>query len=100
MQYLVPDSLETWIQRAGRAGRSTEAQTEGWLIVQRNVFYRKTAGKKGESQADGTCEDGTEYIMNIDDGFRKYITAHERGECRRRIADIYFDNPPGDIGMY
>jgi hypothetical protein len=88
VNYHVPDSLESWLQRAGRAGRSTKKQAEAILMVERSVFSKRNAGRPNPETGE------VEYVKKVEPALRKYITAHERGECRRAVVDHYFDNPP------
>lgn len=89
---MAPDSLSTWTQRAGRAGRRPDIQARAVLLLEKSVFSEK--GKK--TRKDG---EPVTYVKEIEDGLRKYANVPP-GECRRDVADEYFDNPPGRVGTY
>ncbi|KAF9239710.1 hypothetical protein BU15DRAFT_46435 [Melanogaster broomeanus] len=69
VQFGVPLSLTTWLQRAGRAGRSPHVQARAILLVESSVLRRK-----------------------VEPVLREWV---ETEDCRREIADRFFDNPPG-----
>ncbi|KAF4564928.1 hypothetical protein EYR36_002871 [Pleurotus pulmonarius] len=49
IQFMVPESLAIWMQRAGRAGRNRETNARAILLVQPTVFQEvKSARKKDE----------------------------------------------------
>ncbi|KAH7924177.1 P-loop containing nucleoside triphosphate hydrolase protein, partial [Leucogyrophana mollusca] len=86
VQFMVPASLSIWMQRAGRAGRSPIMQARAILLVQPSVFQEKHT-KKGKDPDD---DDGTvTYVKQVEDGLREWI---ETKECRRDVADEYFDS--------
>jgi hypothetical protein len=66
VQYLVPESLEVWMQRAGRASQSSDTQARAILMVQRSVFTEvgKDTWKEDEPK---------EYSKNINGTLRRYI---------------------------
>jgi superfamily II DNA helicase RecQ len=96
---MAPPSLSVWIQRSGRAGRNGES-SNAYLLVEPSVF--KVISKKKNSvnnDSDNDAEDEDEeakpasektYQKKIEDSLREYI---ETIECRRQIADRYFNNP-------
>ncbi|KAH9918379.1 P-loop containing nucleoside triphosphate hydrolase protein [Epithele typhae] len=86
VQFLVPSSLETWMRRAGRAGRNKDIRARAILLVQPTVFREE--GKKTRQPGDPRL-----YVEEIKPDLLDWITASE-GECRRAIADRVFDNPP------
>ncbi|KAJ7152391.1 P-loop containing nucleoside triphosphate hydrolase protein [Mycena filopes] len=51
IQFGVPSSLPVWIQRAGRAGRSSELQARAILLVERSMFQRRKKRKRGAGKA-------------------------------------------------
>ncbi|RDX45839.1 P-loop containing nucleoside triphosphate hydrolase protein [Lentinus brumalis] len=91
VQYMTPESLGVWIQRAGRAGRSPGIRAVAILLVETSVFAEK--GKKDRKEGDTIT-----YVKTLEPGLRKYVDAPE-DQCRRDIVDEYFDNPPGRRGM-
>lgn len=72
------------MQRAGRAGRSPTIRAHAILLVQPTVFQEKNKTKK-----DPDKEGMTEYVKAVDEPLRAWI---ETKECRREIADEYFDS--------
>ena len=89
---MTPDSLSTWMQRAGRAGRLPEICAHAIILVQPSVFQE--VGKSTRKEGDAIT-----YKKEIEDGLRIWIETPV-GRCRRDIADEYFDNPPGRKRMY
>ncbi|KAI0363574.1 P-loop containing nucleoside triphosphate hydrolase protein [Pilatotrama ljubarskyi] len=86
VQFMAPDSLSVWIQRAGRAGRRADIQARAVLLIQPSVFQEK--GKQSRREGEAVV-----YVKEIEDGLRLWVeTPPER--CRRDVADEYFDNPP------
>ncbi|KZV61279.1 P-loop containing nucleoside triphosphate hydrolase protein [Peniophora sp. CONT] len=83
VQFMVPRSLSAWLQRAGRAGRDAFSQAYAVLLVQPTVFQEK--GKKKRLPDEKIL-----YVKEIEDGLRQWI---ESEQCRRNVADIYFNNP-------
>lgn len=87
VQWLVPNSLSIWYQRAGRAGRGTEKMTKAILLVQPSVFKEKNRGKRSEdSPAD--------YVKTISKPLRDWVSTDN---CRGEVADKFFDNPPVEM---
>ncbi|KIJ12382.1 hypothetical protein PAXINDRAFT_156979 [Paxillus involutus ATCC 200175] len=81
---MAPKSLSIWMQRAGRAGRSPLLQARAILLVQPTVFQEKNKTKKDPDKAGLT-----EYVKAVDEPLRTWI---ETKECRREIADEYFNS--------
>ncbi|KAI0681656.1 P-loop containing nucleoside triphosphate hydrolase protein [Cerioporus squamosus] len=90
VQYMTPESLGVWIQRAGRAGRSPDIWAVAILLVETSVFAEK--GKKDRKEGDPIT-----YVKTLEPGLRKYVDAPKE-TCRRDVVDKYFDNPPGRQG--
>ncbi|EIW55821.1 P-loop containing nucleoside triphosphate hydrolase protein [Trametes versicolor FP-101664 SS1] len=84
IQFMAPESLSVWMQRAGRAGRHPDIQARAILLIQPTVFQEK--GKR--SRQDGEV---VAYVKEIEDGLRMWLDPER---CRRDVADEYFDNPP------
>lgn len=112
---MVPSSLSILTQHFGRGGRSGEP-TIAVLLVEASVYQVKS--KEGESRrncnedndnnddddndngelggndegnANNNDKVGPSYRKKIDENLRVYISA---SECRRRISNEYFQNPP------
>ncbi len=90
VQYMTPESLGVWIQRAGRAGRSPALQAVAILLVETSVFAEK--GKKDRKEGEVIT-----YVKTLEPGLRKYVDAPDE-RCRRDVVDEYFNNPPGRQG--
>lgn len=108
IQFGIPSSLCVWIQRAGRAGRSPDINAHAILLVEKSMFqWRKKRKKKAPDDSDdsedsgdsgeddsedeiGGDSDKMEWGKKVDPDLRKWI---ETDECRRDIADEYFNNP-------
>ncbi|KAK7018291.1 P-loop containing nucleoside triphosphate hydrolase protein, partial [Favolaschia claudopus] len=82
VQFMVPDSLSIWMQRAGRAGRNFFIAARAVLLVQPSVF--KEVKSKNPNPADEVT-----FQKSVEDALRTWI---ETEECRRDVADNYFDN--------
>ncbi|KAI0056258.1 P-loop containing nucleoside triphosphate hydrolase protein, partial [Artomyces pyxidatus] len=102
VQFGTPANLSVWIQRAGRAARSSWVQGLAIMLVQESAFQqvgaRKTAGSEDEgSDADTEDEENNveseekTYRMKLEPSLREWI---ETEGCRRDIVDDYFSNPP------
>ncbi|KAI0635510.1 P-loop containing nucleoside triphosphate hydrolase protein [Trametes polyzona] len=87
VQFMAPESLPVWIQCAGRAGRQPGLQARAILLIQRSVYMEKGKSTRKDDQP-------IEYVKEINEDLRLYASA-PRGQCRRDVADDYFDNPPG-----
>ncbi|KAI0324315.1 P-loop containing nucleoside triphosphate hydrolase protein, partial [Cubamyces sp. BRFM 1775] len=89
IQFGAPRSLTVWVQRAGRAGRSPGIRAEAILLAEVSVFHkqRKRRNKKRASQEEHI--EGFKKI--IDNSLREWL---ETTECRRKVCDQYFNNPP------
>ncbi|KAI0668430.1 P-loop containing nucleoside triphosphate hydrolase protein, partial [Trametes maxima] len=92
VQFMAPESLSIWIQRAGRAGRRSGMQARATLLVQPSVFQE--IGKKTRKEGEPIV-----YKKEIEPGLRTWVDAPLE-QCRRDVADEYFDNPPRQVGMY
>jgi len=84
VQFMVPDSLSIWKQRAGRAGRHKDMTARAVLLVQPTVFQER--GRTTRKPSDVIV-----YVKDVEEGLRRWI---ETKGCRRDVADEYFDNPP------
>lgn len=120
VQLDVPDDLNQWVQRMGRAGRSRRICAEATMIVPKSSFEIKGGNNRGK-QEDGNKDrqdsevegelSGEELEDDEDedlgdhsatDGevqYRKKIEGNVRAwlvttGCRRDILDEYYDNPP------
>ncbi|KAF4587081.1 hypothetical protein EYR40_011102 [Pleurotus pulmonarius] len=84
IQFMVPESLAIWMQRAGRAGRNRETNARAILLVQPTVFQEvKSARKKDEE------DESLKYRKDVDVGLRRWI---ETKGCRRDVAAEYLDD--------
>lgn len=79
----MPDSLGTWLQRAGRAGRQSGTSAKAYLLVQPSVFQEV----KKKNQEGG---EATEYKKAVEDALREWV---ETEGCRRDVVDKWFNNP-------
>ncbi|KAF4609440.1 hypothetical protein D9613_012919 [Agrocybe pediades] len=91
VQFMVPKSMSIWMQRAGRAGRSSALSARAILLVQPTVFQevkQTTKSRKPTARANQPDEpDSIYYKKTVEDGLRDWINA--KG-CRRDVADEYF----------
>jgi bloom syndrome protein len=105
----VPSSLSIWIQRAGRAGRSPQINARAILMVEKSMFRWQKKKRKNndndnsdesgasddddetDSEEVGRDSETMEWGKKVEPDLRKWI---ETKECRREIADKYFNNPP------
>ncbi|KAI0639716.1 P-loop containing nucleoside triphosphate hydrolase protein [Trametes polyzona] len=87
VQFMAPESLPVWIQRAGRAGRRPDLQARAILLIQKSVYMEKGKKKRRDDEP-------VEYVKEINNDLRTYASAPP-AKCRRDVADEYFDNPPG-----
>ena len=100
VQFMVPDSLSVWVQRAGRAGRSG-APSAGVLLYESSVV-QKVKGK-GVEESDNEGDEGPgEQLWEGDDFKKKNVEGCLRSyvltdQCRRAITDEYFGTPVRDI---
>ncbi|KAL4258661.1 hypothetical protein AB1N83_011263 [Pleurotus pulmonarius] len=96
VQFMVPSSLSTWVQRAGRAGRNPNINSNAVLLVQPSVFQEAKAASRKENKGG---EEETKYRKEVEPGLRRWI---ETEECRQSEAAVYFDDtrerhaPTGD----
>ncbi|KAI0350066.1 P-loop containing nucleoside triphosphate hydrolase protein [Trametes cingulata] len=88
VQFMAPESLSVWMQRAGRAGRRPDLQARAVLLIQPSVFQEK--GKQSRQEGEAVV-----YVKEIEEGLRLWVEAPPE-VCRRDVADEYFDNPPGE----
>ncbi|OJT05421.1 hypothetical protein TRAPUB_2056, partial [Trametes pubescens] len=86
VQFMAPESLSVWMQRAGRAGRHPDIKARAILLIQPTVFQEK--GKQTRQEGAPVV-----YVKEIDPGLRRWADPPP-DSCRRNIADEYFDNPP------
>ncbi|KAH9902528.1 P-loop containing nucleoside triphosphate hydrolase protein [Cubamyces lactineus] len=91
VQFMAPESLSVWFQRAGRAGRQPGLQARATLLIQRSVFQEM--GKKKRQEGDPIV-----YKKEIESGLRAWVEVLP-GRCHQDVADEYFDNPPRRIAM-
>ncbi|KAI0074985.1 P-loop containing nucleoside triphosphate hydrolase protein [Panus rudis PR-1116 ss-1] len=119
IQYGVPDSITTWAQRYGRAGRNGQLAVV-ILLVEPSVFQRVKARGEKQPETSSEDEDNTDgqqpsdpdkstsdedsvgdtgadgdstkikYKKNVDFSLREYL---ETKQCRRKVSNSYFDNP-------
>ncbi|KAK7021717.1 hypothetical protein R3P38DRAFT_2533652, partial [Favolaschia claudopus] len=82
VQFMVPASLSIWMQRAGRAGRRFLIAARAILLVQPSVF-------KEVKPKDPTPNDNITFQKSVETALRTWI---ETEDCRRDVADEYFDN--------
>lgn len=91
---MVPSSLLVWVQRAGRAGRSSSPSC-AVLLYEPSVAKRVSVqeGNEDNDDEDGDQEWAGEDFekRNVEDSLRSYILTNK---CRRLLADAYFGNPP------
>ncbi|KAJ7222321.1 P-loop containing nucleoside triphosphate hydrolase protein [Mycena pura] len=129
IEFGVPQSLDIWYQRLGRAGRCPGLQARAIMLVEKSMFQRKkpkgSSGTKpaapveaeidggndseeeeaeAEEHEEGTTrpkkikqlkkvnlDDGLVWVKNVHPILREYISTED---CRRDVADKYFNNPP------
>ncbi|GLB41684.1 putative P-loop containing nucleoside triphosphate hydrolase protein [Lyophyllum shimeji] len=84
VQFMVPHSLDSWMQRGGRAGRDPSQLAQAILLVQPTVFQEVS-----RQNSETTEVDEPQYRKAIEDGLRQWI---EAPECRRDIVDEYYDS--------
>ncbi|PIL35264.1 transporter [Ganoderma sinense ZZ0214-1] len=94
-----PPSLTTWIQRAGRAGRSPRILARATLLIEKSAFQliNRKGPRKPKKQKTSTAESATtatekgpEYRKKIDRSLRVWL---DHKGCRREAVDEYFNNP-------
>ncbi|KAH9051362.1 P-loop containing nucleoside triphosphate hydrolase protein [Lactarius deliciosus] len=68
VQFMTPDSLGVWLQRAGRARRQSGTSAKAYLLVQPSVFQEKA----------------------VEDALREWV---ETESCRHDVVDKWFNNP-------
>jgi superfamily II DNA helicase RecQ len=85
VQFMVPKSLSIWFQRAGRAGRTFAIFARAILLVQPSVF-QEVKTKNGVPVEESA---GAAYRKDVEEGLREWI---ETKDCRRDVADEYFDS--------
>jgi superfamily II DNA helicase RecQ len=115
IQFGVPSSLSVCIQRAGRAGRSPDINACAILLAEKSMFQwrkkkcRKNAADDLDSESDGSQSDRDdngeevggdsdkmEWGKKVEPELRRWL---ETEDCRRDIADEYFNNPPPHKGQ-
>ena len=89
-QFMTPDSLGIWIQRAGCAGRQSRTVAKAYLLVQPSVFQEVK-----RKNAEG--EDAMEYKKTVEDALREWV---ETDSCRRDVVDKWFNNPGPREGQH
>ena len=106
VQFMVPDTLSIWIQRAGRAGRSG-APSAAVLLYEPSVI-QKIKGKEAD-ESDGKGDDLGEQLWEGDDFKKKNVESSLRSyvltnQCRRVVTDEYFGTPvrkiEGTVSFY
>lgn len=121
VQFLLPSSLSVWIQRYGRVGRAGQFSIV-ILLVERSFFQRRKLKDKDSNTQNNRVEEADEnidmlqndsdseelvmgaadetgmhenlsgtYVKKAEDGMRDWT---ETQNCRCKIADKYFNNPP------
>lgn len=88
-----------FLQRAGRAGRSESIQAEAIIFVEESAFQRQGQQASrdvpvGDQELNATDDIGGSrpvYRKKVDPALQLWIEAKD---CRRRVADEYFNNPP------
>ena len=121
VQFLLPSSLSMWIQRYGRVGCAGQFSIV-ILLVERSFFQRRKLKDKDSNTQNNRVEEADEnidmlqndsdleelvmgaadetgthenlsgtYVKKAEDGMRDWM---ETQNCRRKIADKYFNNPP------
>ena len=97
VQFGVPLSLTVWLQRAGRAGRSSHVQARAILLVKSSAL--QCVGATVAEIVDGDIGENNEneevcvaYRKKVEPALHEWV---ETEDCRRDIADKFFDNPPG-----
>jgi superfamily II DNA helicase RecQ len=93
VQFMVPSSLSIWMQRAGRAGRTFTIFARAILLVQPSVF-QEVKTRKGVPIPES---EGTVYRKDVEEALRAWI---ETEDCRRDIADEYFDSGVARKGQF
>jgi superfamily II DNA helicase RecQ len=101
--------MSTLTQHSGRGGRSGEP-TIAILLVEASVYQvqKVKAGQSNEDDNDNDDDEGDDgdgegieegnekagpsYRKKIDENLREYVEASEC-QCRRKIANEYFQNP-------
>ncbi|OSC97242.1 P-loop containing nucleoside triphosphate hydrolase protein [Trametes coccinea BRFM310] len=108
IQFGAPPSLTSWVQRAGRAGRSPDLQAEAILLIEKSAFQRQKkrrgataknlqVGRRQRHRASNGKDDSVEegYKKNLEQNLRDFV---ETTKCRRLVCNEYFDNPPCEGG--
>ena len=99
VQFMVPDSLSVWMQRAGRAGRSG-APSAAILLYEPSVI-QKIKGKEADESGDEggglgeqLWEDDGFRKKNVEGSLRSYVLTDQ---CRRMVTDGYFGTPVRNV---
>lgn len=104
IQFMLPLSLSTLIQRFGRAGRSGQPAL-AILLVEATAFHLRKNTRRNEQvtikvelDENGAPMEGEEeeeetpgYRKKVEDGVRNWIDILS---CRRAIVNEHFANPP------
>lgn len=87
--------MTVWLQRAGR---SSHVQAQVILLVESSALQGVDANIA--EIVDGENNDEQEgivtYRKKVEPALREWV---ETEDCRRDVADKFFDNPPGHIPM-
>ncbi|KAH9062321.1 hypothetical protein EDB87DRAFT_1821314 [Lactarius vividus] len=83
VQFMTPDSLSVWLQRAGRAGRQSGISAKAYLLVQPSVFQEV----KKKNQEGGEVMD---YKKAVEDALREWV---ETESCPCDVVNKWFNNP-------
>lgn len=100
VQFLVPDTLSVWMQRAGWAGRSG-APSAAILLYEPSVVQKikgkeaDESGDEGDEDPDQHGDEGEEFKKkNVEGSLRSYVMT---ATCRRVVTDEYFGTPVRNV---
>ena len=81
-----------WLQHAGRAGQSPHVQARAILLVESSAL--QCVGSSTVEENNEEEEVCVAYCKKVEPALREWV---EMEDCRREIADKFFDNPPGRL---
>ncbi|KAJ6481357.1 P-loop containing nucleoside triphosphate hydrolase protein [Mycena vulgaris] len=87
IEFGVPQSPDVWSQHMGRAGRCPGLQARVIMLREEGTTRPKKIRKPKKVNPD----DGLVWVKNVHPILREYISTED---CRRDVADKYFNNPP------